>query len=70
LAEAKKQGNHLIVAWIGRNVRHMKGKNDPSILKHSVKHLGSTFFVDEVIALSCMHGDVDYFNLVTKINPA
>ena len=71
LAEAKKQGDHLIVALESdENVKKYKGENRPiHTQKQRAEMLRSLKMVDEVIELPQMNKDVDYFQLIEKIKP-
>lgn len=72
LKAAKSHGDYLIVALESdESVRKMKGELRP-IHSQSQRQemLESLKFVDEVIPLPPMHGDPDYFDFVTKINPS
>ncbi len=71
LKEAKKKGDHLVVALESdENTKRLKGPGRPI---HNQKQrreiLESLNFVDEVISLPPMENDNDYKKLVMKIQP-
>lgn len=72
LKEAKKHGNHLLIALESdENVRRRKGDNRPIHSQEQRKEiLESLSFVDEVLALSTMTTNEEYYNLVTRIKPS
>lgn len=72
LEEAKKLGDHLIVALESdENVRKMKGDSRPIHTQEQRKiMLESLRSVDEVITLLPLNSDEDYAKLVTQIAPA
>jgi len=72
LKQAKSLGDYLVVALESdEKVRHMKGDARPIHTQAERKEmLEALSFVDEVIALPCMHGDRDYYKLVRTIKPS
>lgn len=72
LKEAKKLGDHLVVALESdENVRKMKGEARPIHTQEQRKvMLESLACVDEIIMLPTMEGDRDYYELVRKLQPA
>jgi FAD synthetase len=72
LKEAKKKGNHLVIALESdENTKRLKGPRRPiHNQKQRRKILESLNFVDEVISLPLMKNDEDYKKLVMKIKPA
>lgn len=71
LKSAKKHGDHLVIALESdANVRRMKGDSRPIHTQEQRKEmLESLSFVDEVIALPPMTGDVEYQKFVEGIKP-
>lgn len=71
LEEAKKLGDHLVVALESdENVRRMKGDGRPIHNQQQRKAmLEALTCVDEVIALPPMNNHQDYFDLVTRVHP-
>lgn len=71
LEEAKKLGDHLIVALESdENVRRMKGATRPIHTQTQRKSmLESLRFVDEVIVLPPLKTDAEYAALVTRVHP-
>ncbi len=72
LREAKKHGDHLVVALESdESVKKMKGEKRPIHTQvQRQQMLEALTYVDEVIALPPMHGDRDYFELVEKVKPS
>lgn len=72
LKQAKEQGGFLIVALESdENVRKMKGESRPIHSQQQRKEmLEALSIVDEVITLTPMRGDRDYYELVRKIKPS
>lgn len=72
LEEAKKLGDHLVVALESdENVRRMKGDHRPIHTQEQRKSmLEALISVDEVISLPPIQGHQEYFNLVTRVHPA
>lgn len=71
LTEAKKHGDHLLVALESdENVRHRKGDSRP-IHNQSQRQvmLEALKIVDQVLPLPTMTSDQEYFDLVKKIQP-
>lgn len=71
LKEAKKLGNHLIVALESdKTTKKLKGRGRPIHSQNQRKEiLTSLNFVDEVISLPEMRNDADYKKMVAKIKP-
>lgn len=71
LQEAKKHGDHLIVALESdENVRRRKGDLRPiHSQEQRAKMLRALVFIDEVLILPHMQTDKDYFDLVRRIKP-
>lgn len=72
LTEAKKLGDHLVVALESdENVRRMKGNTRPIHTQAQRQAmLESLSVVDEVIPLAPLKTDADYAALVTNVHPA
>lgn len=71
LEEAKKLGDHLVVALESdENVRRMKGDGRPIHNQEQRKAmLEALSSIDEVIVLPPMHTHQEYFDLVTRVHP-
>lgn len=71
LKEAKKLGDHLVVALESdKNVKRLKGKKRPIHGQNQRREmLESLAFVDEVIILSDKMTDLDYQTLVKRVHP-
>lgn len=71
LKRAKELGTYLVVALESdENVRHAKGEQRPIHSQAQRKEmLESLSFVDEVVALTPMNTDAQYFALVETIHP-
>lgn len=71
LEEAKKLGDHLVVALESdENVRRMKGDGRPIHSQAQRKEmLEALSCVDEVIALPPMNTHEKYYDLVTRVHP-
>ncbi|MDP1722021.1 MAG: adenylyltransferase/cytidyltransferase family protein [Candidatus Gottesmanbacteria bacterium] len=71
LEEAKKLGDHLVVALESdENVRKKKGESRPIHTQEQRKTmLESLSCVDEVIALPVMNTHQQYFDLVERVHP-
>lgn len=71
LEEAKKLGDHLVVALESdENVRRMKGDSRPIHTQEQRKSmLEALSSVDEVIALPPIQGHQEYYDLVTRVHP-
>lgn len=71
LEEAKKLGDHLVVALESdENVRRMKGDSRPIHTQTQRKAmLEALSCVDEVLALPPMNSHQEYYDLVTRVHP-
>ena len=71
LEEAKKLGDHLVVALESdESVRRKKGESRPIHTQEQRKAmLEALSCVDEIIALPPMNNHQNYFDLVTRIHP-
>ncbi|OGG30569.1 hypothetical protein A2973_05690 [Candidatus Gottesmanbacteria bacterium RIFCSPLOWO2_01_FULL_49_10] len=71
LEEAKKLGNHLVVALESdENVRRVKGEARPIHSQQQRKAmLEALSCVDEVIALPLMNTHQEYYDLVVRVHP-
>lgn len=72
LKQAKALGDYLVVALESdENVRRVKGDNRPIHTQEQRKQmLTSLSFSDEVIALSPMKTDEEYFEFVSNVAPS
>lgn len=71
LEEAKKLGDHLVVALESdENVRRMKGDSRPIHTQVQRKAmLEALSCIDEVLALPPMNSHLEYYDLVTRVHP-
>lgn len=71
LKEAKKQGDYLVVALESdENVKKHKGENRPiHTQKERAEMLRSLRMVDEVVELTPLTTDKDYYDFVYRLKP-